>query len=1705
MPNSQGYNVTQSAWAMDADEDFATADIYSSENLTSFTAGELQNDYSQCYGSTIISNPSASFFSKVAWTGTLGLTAFEDNPATQIVTSSAIGLSPFYMPPWTGSGENMPQYLLWGAYISSSWLEPPEDITTTKVGVDFPNVVFDNSLLKPIFSMPEEDPLGFMVSAWVYPQRLTSSQLFEDSFGLADWCFGGTPYSVLFEAQSPYAPPFEPNEGRLNYRNCRYTILSFANQNPTFAGCGPDDELGCGEADYFKLPGTGSINLFLETRRSGTTHNLDGDYLRLTAEILVTCEDNEAGETTILMDSASTAYRIPFDEWSHILFSYEALPPGLLGMGSPTTPSWPERFAFYVNGTLATCSFFGPDDLLDYAPGRGVNYFDFDAESPSWNCPGSGAIGVDASYSRYFDPAGPMGDQWLAMSTANQSVFHGRMDEVALFPYSLQNAFGYEPGTISFNGFVGYMYNNGCPTDIAQKLLTVSNNIFGGTYPGCISPALYWRNGSLINLGNVHDKTGLGADDSGVGMSARYGTITNRMSLDEDDWPSMTGALPADTYVISGNLFAYPGKRDISYDSYGQNRGWIQFTASTACNASLVTPNKDTIIAAPIYNRKHQMATVFSPMHFGWDYPFGGIGPGTAMPYASQSVTMIIPEITPAATQMSASWMLWPYSQQELLYLLKYPLGNIEICGGNALWETGRLAGYIKSGSFLGDPRDPMYNTYGDYAKTLKIKNQTYSLIPEFRISEFIKFYELQNEGNYLAPNQSEFSIWGVPTGTNAPNPANSSEENFYKVFSNSDFLKHFSIIKADHKDGLDVNPSTISLTCKALMKFIAYDGFYPSERCLQMANQFSKSYGDSISYQGGDDYLKSARMRPFLAPFYRPGIIFNSMKSGLAVDYPVYQGQYHVINYTTNLYGLVGNMLEAATNFASPIPNTEYYALGPRDGKVFTDGSTWDYRVPFEAIVEPEKYITGMPLIDMEPHPSSSLDVIAQWDGTGNNLHQLMVSNFLAEVPEFFLPGGRFSNIQSAPEADFQTVQSGSVYAMRIKLRRSTKGKRIWRSMSNDNPLMNYSIPQDPRIIAGQVNDYKETFTMYSRESAFGPPLASDYWFGFLLAPDSGEVELDVYFSPMTAYLNTNLFLSDSTTGLNPAFTPGYYSGEAWADIIYRPKESMRPTVDDIAANSTVQLWRIDPWAAVGPQVDGSQGLTAPLYLLDNRRQGIWNGQNWASFPRAPLDAYNANNYSMQLDASFNLVGKAQDRWIIESKFETPMYNFNGENTARPLTNADDTLTIPVHGSESVPRGMWHQFGVTETEKGVYLEVGDIPQLWLASLQYRTDDPAIDNDFSYYNPLDYVVDFSAQIPASSATDIKSLSDVMGFPGSSLRLGQTAESKTISEAIVAIPFIEEDKQRKFFAIPQYIIGQALGKYGPQFGASKAGEVTRSAIEGVLPLIDEFLDDQSARQAAIAAIIGHAGGETATQVILGDTESFYPSKTIVDMVNKMKKYIFPPRLDFVANFEAVSPFAMYIFEFEHQLDQTDLSYIWQNIAPKIGSEVVEKTSSIRHVLLADQLMGNFGRGTSDNIPDGLQWMVFKVKRRANNNYFSKVSKEGDAKGAQKDYSYNWPYDFFSLIEFASIDVEVGVGKNPQALKAANKADAIADFKTNIADISVVSERPMPTPHDQQRRTARSQSSTQREKLEDEKAQEKRQERKERGKTRGKGKK
>ena len=163
-------------------------------------------------------------------------------------------------------------------------------------------------------------------------------------------------------------------------------------------------------------------------------------------------------------------------------------------------------------------------------------------------------------------------------------------------------------------------------------------------------------------------------------------------------------------------------------------------------------------------------------------------------------------------------------------------------------------------------------------------------------------------------------------------------------------------------------------------------------------------------------------------------------------------------------------------------------------------------------------------------------------------------------------------------------------------------------------------------------------------------------------------------------------------------------------------------------------------------------------------------------------------------------------------------------------------------------------------------------------------------------------------------------------------------------------------------------------------------------------------------------------------------------SIRSQFDTMQKYVIPPEFNCL-DFDDVDPIAMYFFEFEHTFTQDDLVYMWQNLPPKLSKDFDTAEAEVTHPLLINELMGARGSTTSRAYQEEVQWMVFKVKQKAKYNYYEKVLKNV---GADEDftfnftlagkelsitdakYSYNWPYDFFSLVEFANIETEVKIG-------------------------------------------------------------------------------
>jgi len=868
-----------------------------------------------------------------------------------------------------------------------------------------------------------------------------------------------------------------------------------------------------------------------------------------------------------------------------------------------------------------------------------------------------------------------------------------------------------------------------------------------------------------------------------------------------------------------------------------------------------------------------------------------------------------------------------------------YGTGSVlKLFQGGALWQAGATR-QIKdsSGNYVSSPKEPFYDTYEHYIEEVRRKHKNFSVVPEFRISTQIEDYVLKESA-------IELDMFDVTGG--ADNAKNSGESNFYEVYSNSDFMRQFELINEDHREF--ANGKTLSLRCKAVKKFLPYEGFYPAQRSVDLTKRFYDSFGDRISlFNGNGVQLQNFNYgkQMVMTPLFAPGILFNSIKSGVAVDYPIITSSLNV---------------------------TAGY------GGEFTIAQEFDYRIPFEALVDPITHLGNKTLTSNEPHPSGNLSASAFWDGTGDELYGLMANNFLAEIPEFFLPNGNFSSVVSKKQGEGILLEKDKVYGMRIYMRRTHNRGRL-RVYHHNSASLSYFPPQD--IIGTGSNEFRENFTMYSRPSAFGPPTlgynieaASSDFFHF-----DGATRIDQLGGGAL-----EKFVRDSRHGFNYPFTPPYYHGESWCDVWITGSGELL-TIRQIQNQVTQSQTRFDSSYLL------SEGITNTNLALSAGPQSLYNdriNKNAVQLTSSLNIFFTAQTTEQEQAGNLNLVVDTsldQDaRWVIQTKFETPMLNFNH-------VSGSDFLTLPQYGSGSAPRGMWHQYGrLPEPDEGVFMGVRSIEENW-------------------------------QLKAMGRTDVmEDLADKLGFSGKSTKLGQIRTSKIIREAVVAIPFIEQENNKKFFLLDPDKVETFRAARGPE------STVYQTLISG---------DPQ-----------GQIG----------------PS--VLRQLNTMERYVFPPSFDFLGNPD-IDPIAMYIFEFSHVLSQQDLSDIWQNLPPDIGKTMEEAEVAITHPLLRKELLGQGGESgnTLIDMPNKLKWMVFKVKQRAASNYFKKTVKRNpilntnvassnstvDEFGDTSRIQYNWPYDYFSLVELVKIDAEVEFG-NFDEEEIKNYTSSIPDWAVQQAD-------------------------------------------------------
>tara|TARA_R110002153_G_scaffold32649_4_gene98729 strand:- start:10073 stop:24973 length:14901 start_codon:yes stop_codon:yes gene_type:complete len=653
----------------------------------------------------------------------------------------------------------------------------------------------------------------------------------------------------------------------------------------------------------------------------------------------------------------------------------------------------------------------------------------------------------------------------------------------------------------------------------------------------------------------------------------------------------------------------------------------------------------------------------------------------------------------------------------------------------------------------------PFDSDYDTWYENIRGHNKHFSLVPEFRISSHVKGI-VSSESSEMEYFKSNY--WLEITGTSADsgstvnrNTINISGNEFLKEYSLSTNIKNMENFIEENDE--EVKVVKLTLTCDAIMSFLPYDGFYPQSRTVQMCEAFASSYGKHFTAEEADadntdlefpDNNSLAQSRPIFDAVMSPGLLFNTIKSGMAVDYPI---------ITSKL---------ATASLSDPYGGKNY----------MVNNEYFDDRLPFETLINPEAHLANKRLVDTNPHISSSFNLRAEWNGLGDSNYKLMSNNFFAESIEFFLEGGKTSRIISKPDTDpdfgivianhagilpiyrsiFKVYKSkkqhpwiefsGIPQALKISgsnaIDENKRDKYYYRPPSGTNyflreygTLTGSNLEYDLESVGysrPQMNPYAEveTITMYSQPNAFGPPCAGG------VSVEFGQVSGS---TPQgTGKNNTTYMMYDSTNGYNAPFTPPYYDGEAWALYTFAPKKAGKHTLSEILENTTVDFLRYELNHESGSYGDrgtfGPQGFS----INENAMQIDASFNLFKQVSMYPAK-YNRQGGISEVDTSEQIAGKA---WVIESKYETPILDFSKYlNRKHNATFESDVTTSDIYtgslslsGTRSEPNvlgsihsslssvhelsgilnpiGMWHQYGdfPESDDKGIFMQMIDVP-----------------------------------------------------------------------------------------------------------------------------------------------------------------------------------------------------------------------------------------------------------------------------------------------------------------------------------------------------------------------------------------------------------
>ena len=986
-------------------------------------------------------------------------------------------------------------------------------------------------------------------------------------------------------------------------------------------------------------------------------------------------------------------------------------------------------------------------------------------------------------------------------------------------------------------------------------------------------------------------------------------------------------------------------------------------------------------------------------------------------------------------------------------------------------WTAGSERRYVDgiSRGTLATAVYPFYDTYEGFIEDARLAGKDHTIIPEYRISEHVG--EIERNGTVFSVISSSLEITGASS-----NIFDGTNVSFYDRFAQTDdieFLEDFMPQNVNSRDLIfNKYPRHFEIESEAIVKLLPYNGFYPVDRTLDLASLFRTSYNPQAVYTG-TDAAENQAWRSILRPFYAPGILYNSIKSGIAVDYPIRRSgrnntQYNTVSVSDPdpLKGCLSGTLDVATTPAGQIPGGKRRNSSLDWDNTDVDKFFWSERLPFEAIMDPASVLIHG---ELQPTVLSDINSIMRVDvsgsltpkGTDDSLYKKAVSNFLANVPKFFL-------------REKKNKYGSDGYLTKFV---SRFGQPAQKAGESTDPVRKVTVSKESAYMMEIGLMKTDDFNFYSNPYAYGIPTSTGSvgWDSLTSAEIPKQVDWPRHRGEFAPY------------------TPPHYYGPSLVRITFMPNgDKDEYTLDEILNNNRNEVF--------------VQYLNASSSYYDfTSGSFVDRDNNTVTTTASPSYGWNrAWQNRMDIDASVNVTNefptgtggkyKSMDpnKWVIMPKWECPTLDY--PDRTGPADMYAYSSSVNVGEFTSSAQGMWHQYGVMpKKDQGSYLYIKDIP-----SKEEEYDLVAIGAIPGSGGPAERTYTHVKKIPdfvIDSNKTVESLADLCGFDPSEImrsgfdvtkakRLGELAEDgeKTISEAILALPFyLDKDNNPRLITIqaPADKLGPKIKQFRKQFTKFSLPPTLANKLLGMVPSGYPHIPD----------VINPFGDDEYDAALTGEKMTETP--------------------------------VVYLMEHKVSITRQDLSDIWQGIMPELSTKFQKSLSAIDHYMPGDNVedeptsfpevlkaqlefdVARDGHPRYDLLdiakdPDKLglfpdiRWLIFKVKEKGIPAYHDMIMEEVDGLAALSyenihasfissgmsdsqasavlrsrdnyaktiyshkhrlsDPTYNWPYDYCSILELGKISTKIGF--RPELKKEVEEANAQPRFiVNNLQDVEL----------------------------------------------------